>query len=238
MKRSSGVLLPFHSKSLPHTLLQHFHPVCRAARSFPHLPAARLLLSLTDCDLPLLPTEKGFMVSAFSSSENNRDNPFYNGLYLWRRIDKYSPLLSDLADVIGYNLMTTGLFLLALLAFYFKSFMSLVFYSLLSMPEWVQFLFFEVVSLGALNFFCVALYASQRYIPSPGGAILTAVATLAAATGFCGYIYKLLVYDRQQQSLNEKARQEQKRRKQQEGIEKEIYRIRDLRSQLWVQRKS
>ena len=34
-------------------LLQHFNPACRAARSFPHLPTARLLFSLNDDDLPV-----------------------------------------------------------------------------------------------------------------------------------------------------------------------------------------
>jgi len=33
-------------------LLQHFNPACRAARMYPHLPIARLLLSLNDNDLP------------------------------------------------------------------------------------------------------------------------------------------------------------------------------------------
>ena len=34
-------------------LLQHFNPACRVARSFPHLPSSRLLISLNDTDLPL-----------------------------------------------------------------------------------------------------------------------------------------------------------------------------------------
>jgi hypothetical protein len=32
--------------------MQHFNPACRAARRFPHLPIARLLLTLNDADLP------------------------------------------------------------------------------------------------------------------------------------------------------------------------------------------
>lgn len=34
-------------------LVQHFNPACRVARKIPHLPIARLLLSLNDIDLPL-----------------------------------------------------------------------------------------------------------------------------------------------------------------------------------------
>eukprot|EP01033_Poteriospumella_lacustris_P011058 gene11060-7871_t len=36
-----------------HALLQHFNPACRIARLYPHLPIARLLLSLNDYDVPL-----------------------------------------------------------------------------------------------------------------------------------------------------------------------------------------
>ena len=35
------------------SLIQHFNPVCRAARSVPHLPCSRLLMTITDYDLPL-----------------------------------------------------------------------------------------------------------------------------------------------------------------------------------------
>jgi hypothetical protein len=35
------------------SLIQHFHPVCRAARSYPHLASARLLISLNDFDIPV-----------------------------------------------------------------------------------------------------------------------------------------------------------------------------------------
>jgi hypothetical protein len=33
-------------------LVQHFNPACRAARAYPHLASARLLMSLNDFDLP------------------------------------------------------------------------------------------------------------------------------------------------------------------------------------------
>lgn len=36
-------------------LLQHFNPICRLARMYPYLPISRLLLSLNDNDIPLLP---------------------------------------------------------------------------------------------------------------------------------------------------------------------------------------
>ena len=47
MKRCDG-LMKYSS-----ALVQHFNPACRAARFFPELPAARLLISLSDYDLPL-----------------------------------------------------------------------------------------------------------------------------------------------------------------------------------------
>lgn len=55
-----------------------------------------------------------------------------------------SPLVSDLAEYLWKNLQVAASFLLALLAFYFKNAMSLVFYSLLCAPEWVQYLLSEV----------------------------------------------------------------------------------------------
>jgi hypothetical protein len=36
-----------------HALVQHFNPACRIARLYPHLPIARLLLSLNDYDVPI-----------------------------------------------------------------------------------------------------------------------------------------------------------------------------------------
>lgn len=36
-----------------HALIHHFHPACRAARMCPNLSAARILISLTDYDLPI-----------------------------------------------------------------------------------------------------------------------------------------------------------------------------------------
>ena len=45
---------PYHPTTLPsqaHGLVHHMNPACRAARHFPRLPGARLLLSLNDFDL-------------------------------------------------------------------------------------------------------------------------------------------------------------------------------------------
>ena len=35
------------------SLVQHFNPACRAARAYPELPIARLLMSLSDYDIPV-----------------------------------------------------------------------------------------------------------------------------------------------------------------------------------------
>jgi len=51
--RSKSIML--RSDGLMRTcgaLIQHTNPACRAARQFPHLPSARLLMSLTDFDIP------------------------------------------------------------------------------------------------------------------------------------------------------------------------------------------
>lgn len=36
-----------------HSLIQHFNPACRAARAFPWLPSSRILIALSDHDLPI-----------------------------------------------------------------------------------------------------------------------------------------------------------------------------------------
>jgi hypothetical protein len=41
-----------HLFQVSQSLVQHFNPACRAARLVPHLPAARLLMSITDNDFP------------------------------------------------------------------------------------------------------------------------------------------------------------------------------------------
>jgi hypothetical protein len=46
LKRTKGSIT--HSNSL----IQHFNPVCRAARYYPHFPISRLIISLNDFDLP------------------------------------------------------------------------------------------------------------------------------------------------------------------------------------------
>ena len=47
MQRSSGMIRDADA------LIQHINPACRAAQSYPHLPASRLLLSINDFDLPV-----------------------------------------------------------------------------------------------------------------------------------------------------------------------------------------
>ncbi|KAJ1399746.1 hypothetical protein B484DRAFT_246958, partial [Ochromonadaceae sp. CCMP2298] len=50
MMRTQGMMKDADS------LIQHFNPAARVARAYPHLPVARLLLSLNDHDIPLINT--------------------------------------------------------------------------------------------------------------------------------------------------------------------------------------
>ena len=54
-------------------LIQHFHPACRAARLFPHLPVSRLLFSITDYDLPI-----SHLLATTSTSDNSRRKRPFN----------------------------------------------------------------------------------------------------------------------------------------------------------------
>ena len=51
----------------------------------------------------------------------------------------------------------------------------------------------QVATLGMVNFFCMALYASHTYLPSPGGSLLTAWATVFAVLVIGGILYKVYI---------------------------------------------
>ena len=55
LRRSAGIMRDSNA------LVQHFNPACRAARMFPELPISRLLLSLNDRDIPILPAEENLL---------------------------------------------------------------------------------------------------------------------------------------------------------------------------------
>jgi hypothetical protein len=59
LKVRTEVLLRRYVGLMKHSnaLIHHFNPACRAARSFPDLPIARVLISLNDFDLPIIYTE-------------------------------------------------------------------------------------------------------------------------------------------------------------------------------------
>jgi len=134
------------------------------------------------------------------------------------------------------NLLTALSFSFAVMAFYFKSAMAMVFYGLLCVPEWLQYLFIETVSLFLLNGFCLALYYVFISIPSPGGAVLAAFLAALVAGGWVGGLWKNLVFDPRKVSLNEQVRLVEREKMRQKGIEKNIHRIRLQRSNVWVKR--
>ena len=62
------------------SLIQHFHPACRAARMLPHLAVSRVLMSLTDFDLPI----SHLLVGRFPQL-NHWDHHYNPSKHLFRR---------------------------------------------------------------------------------------------------------------------------------------------------------
>lgn len=93
-----------------HPLLQHLNPAVRAARAFPSLPTARVLISLTDFDLPfhrlikkesivklrITPIDRShpLLKDKFNILKNNLINRFkYFGYWTHRYIDSTSTVI-------------------------------------------------------------------------------------------------------------------------------------------------
>jgi len=93
--RTKSILRRFHGLLFAGTnaLLQHFHPACRASRYLPHLPISRLLMSLSDHDLPTQPVLQ----------QPKRRSTYYL-LHMERLFFTGNPLIYDLCCSLGNNI--------------------------------------------------------------------------------------------------------------------------------------
>jgi hypothetical protein len=92
LRRRAGAIIYANS------WIQHFNPACRVARLFPHLPVSRLLMSLSDFDLPI-----NCSVSTSSSWFQVEKWIYFSVCLLWPRC----PLLVQ--DVINETIATAAL---------------------------------------------------------------------------------------------------------------------------------
>jgi len=139
LRRKTGLMKNTNS------LIQHFNPACRAARSFPQLPISRLLMSFNDFDLP--------KISAFSQEGFSKSNT--------PMASTTSPLLMDRLDVAFHNISILmyqyangGLKYLIVGS-------AVILFAIMGLPELFQDGAIEVLMVAVVNSTVVALYFSN-----------------------------------------------------------------------------
>jgi hypothetical protein len=120
-KRESGLLVRVQS------LIQHFHPACRAARLLPWLPMSRILIALNDFDLPTS-TYKEWKPTYRVFSSNTG-----------------SPLIVDFCEVVSHNMGMRIFYAFFRLLHYFLMVVKLLLNGLLSMPCGLRFATIDIL---------------------------------------------------------------------------------------------
>ena len=158
-------------------LVQHFHPACRAARLQPHLPVARLLMSLTDYDLP---------ISAVLRRPRRRAVVYPTVQVL----NTGSPLVYDCCVAISGNLLSQYRWCYALVTLCVMSLLRLTLHGLYLLPVWMRETVVEVLCSGSLLGLLALLYYTLKVDPSGAstGILLGVVVLLAGVS-----LYKIHV---------------------------------------------
>ncbi len=154
-------------KGLMHSvnaLVQHFHPACRAARLLPHLPVSRLLLSLTDYDLPF---------NAVLQRPRRRHRVYPTAQVL----ETGSPLVSDFCEAMSVNAYSGWRYAYNVARACFMPLLRLYLLGLYSLPTWARETAVEVMCSSALLAFLVLVYFANKRDFS--GALTGAVVALA-----------------------------------------------------------
>eukprot|EP01034_Spumella_vulgaris_P023875 gene23875-30152_t len=116
LTRHEGLLRNINS------VVQHYHPVCRVARLVPHLVSARILMSLTDYDLPV------------RQLLDRLREPFVAGNIV--RFETRSPLVYDCIATIKNNMVTRCLIVKNFVDTAIEYSLGVAVYALLCLPEW------------------------------------------------------------------------------------------------------
>eukprot|EP01038_Epipyxis_sp_PR26KG_P010624 gene10624-14266_t len=126
------------------SLIQHFHPVCRVARTLPHLASSRLLMTLSDFDLPIAHLIK-----------INPNNLYFR--YYFISYDRYSPLVWDFTATTCANMAIFAYTVLDSLLYFFDNAMATLLLAFLNTAEWFQFALIESTSAAILNLLVIGL---------------------------------------------------------------------------------
>ena len=147
LQRRRGLLFSVNA------LVQHFHPVCRVARLQPHLPVARLLLSLSDYDLPVAPI----------LLRPRRRSIVYPTMQVF---NTGSPLVYDRCTAMCSNAWSKWRWLYNLITLCVMSVLRLLLHGLYLLPTWLREFIVECACVGILTAFMVVMHYSSKSDPS------------------------------------------------------------------------
>jgi hypothetical protein len=170
IRRKTGLMKNLSS------LVQHFNPACRAARSFPHLPVSRLLMSLNDFDLPVL---NNFSSTGYSAN-------------ITPLASTTSPLLSDHLDVFIHNSAILSYEFANNTMKYMISFFTVSLYLIVALPDYVQDAVMEVVITLTMCLLLVIYYFSYQASP----VLLLVLVLLLLVLMLFGAYYRYRLFDR------------------------------------------
>jgi len=170
--RRSGALMNVNA------LLQHFHPACRAARLLPHLSASRLLMSLSDYDLPVR--------QLLARPRKHSAKYSYPTV---RVLDTGSPLVSDRCEALRYNAYSNWrwVFHVANLALF--SLLRLSLHGLFLLPRWAREAAVEATAGAACCGLLLAL--AHLVFAGLGGLLAAAAVVLLLGLSVCVAIFKV-----------------------------------------------
>lgn len=155
-------------------LVQHFHPACRAARLLPHLPIARLLLSLSDHDLP---------VRAVLQRLRRRQIYYPKSQVL----NTGSPLVTDRCEAICINTYSGWRFLYNIARTCSMAVLRLLLHGLYILPVWLREVVVEVGCAAVFLGLLLLLNTTMKSDPSGG---LTAAVIIVFLLGLTLAVYK------------------------------------------------
>mmetsp|Transcript_11695 Transcript_11695/g.19575 ORF Transcript_11695/g.19575 Transcript_11695/m.19575 type:complete len:725 (+) Transcript_11695:188-2362(+) len=139
LARKSGLLMNVNA------LTQHFHPACRAARLVPHLASSRILMSLSDFDVPFTQ----ILARPRRRSKTNQ----YPTVQV---VNTGSPLVYDRCEAICFNIYSKYRWLYKLIVLLVLSILRLLLHNLYLLPQWCREC---LVECAALVVVCGYLYA-------------------------------------------------------------------------------
>lgn len=168
LSRRRGLL---HSMN---ALVQHFNPACRAARLLPHLPVARLLLTLSDYDLP---------VSAVLRRPRRRSVKYPSA----QVFNTGSPLVSDRCEYICVNVYSRWRWIYNLANRATMAVLRLLLHWLYTLPRWCRQVVVEVALTAALLGFLLAVYITNKISTDYTVLLVVAVALALSLSAYKVY---------------------------------------------------